>query len=532
MRFDQFLTRADEEVLQKLLGTDALRLLRALDPNGFTQSRQRKLLLEQASAQELLGNSSSRRILLNLLRPDETQRLCKILGFDSANPYAVLQSKSFTRNQISVLLDFFELAQIDDDGVDIVENSTSINPRYPLFVHQHSAALCTRQKLRSGPRRVLLHMPTGAGKTRTAMNVICEHFREHPNKTIIWLAHSEELCEQAASEFEKAWECLGSHEVIVNRFWGNRDLRLDLIKGSFIVAGLSKFYALIKRSVATVGKVASQVGLVIMDEAHQAIAETYQLILDALVHPYPDTSLLGLSATPGRSWNNVELDEQLARFFSYQKVTLQIDGYDNPVDYLVSEEYLASVSFRSIFVDSDFEITESDKAEISNTFKIPVHVLRRLAEHEMRNLQILSEVERLIVEHNRIIVFATTVEHSDVLAVVLRARGIWAFSVTASTSGQERVRILEEFRENSKQPKVVCNFGVLTAGFDAPKTSAALIARPTTSLVLFSQMVGRATRGRLAGGNKNAEIVTVVDSSLPGFGNMAEAFFNWEDVWE
>jgi hypothetical protein len=45
-------------------------------------------------------------------------------------------------------------------------------------------------------------------------------------------------------------------------------------------------------------------------------------------------------------------------------------------------------------------------------------------------------------------------------------------------------------------------------------------------------MVGRAIRGKKAGGNKKAEIVTVVDSNLPGFGSVAEAFSNWEDIWE
>jgi superfamily II DNA or RNA helicase len=78
---------------------------------------------------------------------------------------------------------------------------------------------------------------------------------------------------------------------------------------------------------------------------------------------------------------------------------------------------------------------------------------------------------------------------------------------------------------------ILINYGVLTTGFDAPATSAAIIARPTRSLVLYSQMVGRATRGVKAGGNAEAEIVTVVDPHLPGFGSVAEAFKNWEDVW-
>ena len=91
--------------------------------------------------------------------------------------------------------------------------------------------------------------------------------------------------------------------------------------------------------------------------------------------------------------------------------------------------------------------------------------------------------------------------------------------------------IIAAFKAASDEPRVIVNYGVLTTGFDAPQTSAAVIARPTKSLVLFSQMVGRATRGERAGGNKRAEVATVVDTRLPGFCNMADAFDNWEDVW-
>jgi len=62
-------------------------------------------------------------------------------------------------------------------------------------------------------------------------------------------------------------------------------------------------------------------------------------------------------------------------------------------------------------------------------------------------------------------------------------------------------------------------------------TSAVVIARPSKSLVLYSQMVGRATRGPLVGGNEHAEVLTIVDTRLPGFANMVDAFNNWEDVW-
>jgi superfamily II DNA or RNA helicase len=104
--------------------------------------------------------------------------------------------------------------------------------------------------------------------------------------------------------------------------------------------------------------------------------------------------------------------------------------------------------------------------------------------------------------------------------------------VTGLTDRITRERVIAKFKSSDPQPIVMCNYGVLTTGFDAPKTSAAVIARPTRSLVLYSQMVGRAIRGVRAGGNAEAEILTVVDPVLPGFGNLAEAFTNWEDVWD
>ena len=128
-------------------------------------------------------------------------------------------------------------------------------------------------------------------------------------------------------------------------------------------------------------------------------------------------------------------------------------------------------------------------------------------------------------------VFAATVEHSDALAYVLRTQGIWAKSVTGKSNQNDRAEAIKHYKQQSDEPRVLCNFGVLTTGFDAPATSCAIIARPTNSLVLYSQMVGRATRGKKAGGNASAEIYTVVDSSLPGFGDLSEAFVNWEDVW-
>ena len=113
----------------------------------------------------------------------------------------------------------------------------------------------------------------------------------------------------------------------------------------------------------------------------------------------------------------------------------------------------------------------------------------------------------------------------------MRLRGFNADAITGDTPKLERESLIQGFKDDCSQTKILCNYGVLTTGFDAPKISATVIARPTKSLVLYSQMVGRAIRGVKAGGNATAEIVTVVDSQLPGFGSVASAFHNWEDVW-
>ncbi len=374
-------------------------------------------------------------------------------------------------------------------------------------------------------------MPTGAGKTRTAMNIISDHLRSHEPTLVIWLAYSEELCEQAAAEFQKAWQYLGDRELPVYRFWGDRDLDLDRAKDGVVVAGLTKVYNSAKRSIQFINQLGSRSSLVIIDEAHQAIAETYRLVLDTLVIPYPNTALLGLTATPGRTWSDINADAKLAEFFAQQKVTLSIPGYDNPIDYLVAEGYLAKAEYRPLLYESGLELSQRDLNRIGEELDLPGYLLHRIEEDEQRNLRIILEIEALAQRHQRIIVFTISVEHSKLIASVLQTRSLSAYTLSANTSASERSRLISNFKDDAPETKILCNYGVLTTGFDAPRTSAAVIARPTKSLVLYSQMVGRAIRGIKAGGNETAEIVTVIDKNLPGFGSVAEAFNNWEDVW-
>ena len=534
MTFDQLLARADDETLQQLLGPAAVRLMMVLDRSLAAPTHLRRVLLELRGRAELLMAPDSRALLLDLLAPRDAENLALVLGIPAGGDvYAALRAARFAAGsaRAAMLLQFFGLCAPIAAPRDEPNARARCAPGYGLFAHQRGAARDVAGVLSGGGRRVLLHMPTGSGKTRTAMNIIADHLRAHEPALVIWLATSEELCEQAATEWERAWGALGNRKVALHRFWGGHSLDLESARDGLLVAGLSKLYALAQGGIAPLSTLGTRASLIVIDEAHQAIAPTYKLLLDALFVLGEGGALLGLSATPGRTYSDVEADQQLADFFDCRKVGLQIEGYDNPVEYLVEAGFLARARFESLFYSGGIELTPREWADIRDSLEIPDAILRKLADDEARNLALLAKIREMTRHHARIIVFAATVAHAHLLATVLRAQDVAAAALSGETPKVERARIIAEFQGAGDTPQVLCNYGVLTTGFDAPRTSAAVIARPTKSLVLYSQMVGRSIRGPRAGGNPRAEIVTVVDRQLPGFADVAQAFANWEDVW-
>ncbi len=537
MEFGKLISRADDEILQVLLGSASVRLIMLLDQTHATPTRLRELLLSLRKPEDLLLDSSSRALLMELLRESEANLLAEALGLDyGEDVYSALKDLKVQRGsqRERILFEFFELYPPQYELHAPVPTEQSSACGYGLFPYQREAIKKVKSYLNQQPYRVLLHMPTGSGKTRTAMHVIADHLRDYEPTVVVWLAHSEELCEQAASEFKRAWSYLGNREVALYRFWGSHNLNLCDVHDGLVVAGLSKVFNFIKREggIDFISTLGSRTTLIIMDEAHQAIAETYKLILDTLFNLGHKTALLGLTATPGRTWDDITADQELADFFNRRKVTLSISGYDNPVKFLMDEGYIAQVTFKPLLTNSGIELTPQDLKYLAEQLDVPKRVLEEISENDKRNLAIVLAVEKLARRHKRIIVFAASVQHSKTLACALRSRGIIADSLTGTTPPLERSRLINEFKKVDDDTRVLCNFGVLTTGFDAPITSAVVIARPTISLVLYSQMVGRAIRGPKAGGNENAEVVTVVDHDLPGFRAVAEAFNNWEDVWK
>jgi len=406
-----------------------------------------------------------------------------------------------------------------------------IQPVYGLYDHQRSAVRDCWKMIDSGHQRFLVHMPTGSGKTRTAIHFLSEILRREKSGLVIWIANSEELCEQAASEFETAWGAIGNRTLDISRYWGSHSDDGLVIEDGILVAGIQKLHSLLVGDSSKLQNIAANALVVVFDEAHQVTAPTYSAVVEYLLNYKTNLKLVGLSATPGRTWNDIDEDEELSTFFGRSKVTISDPDYDNPVDFLVDNGYLARAVIEPLLYQPGFELTERDLASISSAVDMPDYILRKIGKDRQRNIRIIQKISSLVAEHKRIIVFAPSVEASKLIASALVAIDIDSVSVDGGSPDYLRKSAIQKLRDVDDRPFVLCNYGVATTGVDVPGVSCAVIARPTQSLVLFSQMIGRAIRGPKVGGNSEALIVTVVDYELPGFGNVRESFMNWEDVW-
>ena len=531
---DAVVQHLDPAGLVTILGQDVGSLIdRLVDPEEKIATLRRVVAgVLRDKPDVLLTRRDVRRIVYDVMSDEKLTEFANRLGVPNAKQIRTLDPTQDDRI-CEAFLGFFGIDTHGPAFFSVEPERQSVRPEFGLFPHQRRAADRICEAIRGGHGRVVLHMPTGAGKTRTAMHIVSRVMTEHEPAVVVWLAASAELLDQAADAFQDAWSRLGNRPIDIVRYWGDYTPEISAISDGLIIAGLQKMHAWKTRDPIGVLRIARSVKLVVVDEAHQAIAPTYREVIETLAETGVYNALIGLTATPGRTWSNIAADERLSEFFNGRKVMLEVEGWDNPVSFLIEQGYLAKATFRRLEVDTAPELRPRlKKASTDNDYE--PKLLEAIAGQEHRNVMVVNEIRRLIGEegHHRLILFAASVRHAEILASVLTAIGTDARVITASTGMAARTRVIKAFRRPSSVPMVLCNFGVLTTGFDAPNTSAAVIARPTKSLVLFSQMAGRATRGPRAGGNRTCTVSTVVDIHLPGFGDMAEAFTNWEDVWD
>ena len=140
-----------------------------------------------------------------------------------------------------------------------------------------------------------------------------------------------------------------------------------------------------------------------------------------------------------------------------------------------------------------------------------------------------------IIEDNKIgekiLVFSSNKDNKIEIKNILNIFKINAASITSDTDPEVRRFTINKFKKKNSGLNILVNYDVLTTGFDAPKTKIAIISRPTTSIVLYHQMIGRVVRGEKQGGNKSCKVLTVIDTYLPGYKDLSDSFYFWEDIW-
>jgi superfamily II DNA or RNA helicase len=362
--------------------------------------------------------------------------------------------------------------------------------------------------------RCIIQMPTGSGKTRTAMEIVCEIIN-FSAKNVLWLANTEELCDQAFDCFNEVWDISGHHNLdSVNHSSVNFQLKQEDEKIRFHVATLQSINSPHKfRKITEWGINSDNLALVVLDEAHIAIAPTYLESINNLL--FMNAKLLGLSATPGRSIRKNEFENdvnsQLSDFF-FNKIFKIGNSEISDIEYLRNKRILSNAKYHTIEGSTiENHCTNAELVEFVNTMRFPARIEKYLSNDAGRNASIINNLKKLLNEKKKILFFATSVNHSKLITALLKAEGFNSSHIDGQ-SGSSRRQIINDFKNG--KILLLSNYGVLSTGFDDPKVDVVFIARKTNSIILYSQIIGRGLRGPEIGGTQICDIYTVSDNIL------------------
>ena len=401
-------------------------------------------------------------------------------------------------------------------------------PYKPLKDYQSSILYRALEDLKPTFSRFVLQMPTGSGKTRTAIEIICNFLNTASEGVIsLWLVHSEELCEQAYDCFVEVWPHVGMKSLRLVRCWGDGcTLPFEFAESAFIVGSFQRLYAILQKNELPFRELAPRLELLIVDEAHKVLAPTYRAVVKALLGN--TTRVIGLTATPGRSFTDVAQNEALAEFF-FNKI-LSIDSGGRPIiDYLRTKGILSHSEYTPLITERNFELSAQEVRYVERFFDLPSGLLQRIGADDMRNVEIVKRLESECRAGGQIIFFACSVDHSRFICALLTFLGIRAAHVDGTTNRARRASLISDFKTSKIQ--VLCNYGLLSTGFDAPKTDVVFITRPTSSIVLYSQMIGRGLRGPAIGGTELCRVIDVIDN-IKGFSDERSVYEYFSEYYD
>ena len=320
-------------------------------------------------------------------------------------------------------------------------------------------------------RSVMMQMPTGTGKTVVLASLVKQYLNRDADCSVLIVAHRIELIEQTGT--------------FLNHF----GIDYGVIAGGKRPAVLKRVMV---ASVQTLSKnldIDLSPSLVVIDEAHHALAKTYQMLWAA----WPEAKFLGLTATPYRMSGDgfTDLFEVLVDSWSVKQFIA--DGWLSPYDYYSirpdSEEQQEIDSLKKRGADGDFQMKE----------------LRE-------KLDVRPSIERLFESFERFafdkkgIIYAIDIAHAEHIAEFYRLQGVKAVAISSKTPAKERAEVIRTFKDENRI-QILVSVDLFSEGFDCPDVEFIQMARPTLSLAKYLQMVGRGLRPC-----KGKQCCTIIDN--------------------
>ncbi|WP_312449551.1 DEAD/DEAH box helicase [Mixta calida] len=340
---------------------------------------------------------------------------------------------------------------------------------FTLRPYQQEAVAATLNHFRRSQQPAVIVLPTGAGKSL----VIAELARVARGRVLV-LAHVKELVAQNHGKY-----CaLGLEADIFAAGLARKESQSKVVFGSVqsVARNLAQFD--------------SAFSLLIVDECHRIGDDEnsqYQQILTHLRLHNPQLRLLGLTATPyrlGKGW--------IYRFHYHgmvrgdERALFHDCIYELPLRYMIKHGFLVPPE------RLDMPVVQYDFSRLNaqaNGLFSEADLNRELKQQQRITPHIISQIVEFAADRKGVMIFAATVEHAkEVLALLPDGKAL----VSAETPGPERDALIDAFKR--QQIKYLVNVAVLTTGFDAPHVDLIAILRPTESVSLYQQIVGRGLR--------------------------------------
>lgn len=379
-------------------------------------------------------------------------------------------------------------------------------------------------------------LPTGGGKTFTAVRFLCRHPLSQGYR-VLWLAHTHHLLEQAFDSFAPRNDAQQQQSgmEIANIAEPKNHLSIRVVSGTpghFPVSSIKGNEDVLIVTLQTMARAwqnreghpglrqflnsAGERLVVVFDEAHHSPAPGYRTLITELRQQHRQMLLLGLTATP--TYNDERKKGWLKKLFP-QGIIYQVSAKK-----LIADGILARPKFETTPTDIVPNFSQREFQKWVGSYRdLPEDVIESLSANRERNTLIAETYLKNQERFGKTIIFAERWHQCVFLCGYLEKRGVSAgavFSHVDATLGtvearnrrgkDENSKVLENFKSGKLQ--VLINVKMLTEGTDVPEVSCVFITRQSTSQILTTQMVGRALRGPKFGGTATAYIVSFTDN--------------------